>query len=123
MGGEPEKKHIKLIADNILDILGDQHSKKINLLTARKVPASKIYEIVRPEYSCSLRKIDMVKAVDGREFNNVAGLPCSYGTTVRRVAVQGLVCSPWMVVIQIRRHKSLEMPLAENDDVIEKFSA
>jgi hypothetical protein len=45
---------------------------------------------VGPEYSCSLRKIDMMKAVGGWEFNNVAGLRCSYGTTVRRVAVQGL---------------------------------
>ena len=53
----------------------------------------------------TLRKIDMVKAVDGREFNNVAGFPCSYRTTFRRVAIQGLVCSPRMVVIQIRRHK------------------
>ncbi len=29
----------------------------------------------------------MVMAVDGREFNNVAEIPCSYGTTVRRVAI------------------------------------
>lgn len=29
---------------------------------------------VRPEYSCSLMKIDMVKTLDGRKFNNVAGL-------------------------------------------------
>jgi hypothetical protein len=43
---------------------------------------------VGPEYSCSLRKIDMVKAVDGREFYNVAGFHCSYTTTVRRVAIQ-----------------------------------
>ncbi len=62
----------------------------------------------------------MVKAVNGREFNNVAEIACSYGTTIRRVAIQGLVCSP---VIQIRRHKSLEMPLVEHDDVVEKFSA
>ncbi len=33
----------------------------------------------------------MVKTVDGREFNNIAGIRCSYGTTVRRVAIQGLV--------------------------------
>ncbi len=65
----------------------------------------------------------MVKAVDGWEFNNLAGLRYSYWTTVRRVVVQGLVCSPRMVVIQIRRHKSLEMPLVEHDDVVEKFSA
>ncbi len=65
----------------------------------------------------------MMKAVDSWEFNNVAGFRCSYGTTVRRVAVQGLVCSPRMVVIQIRRHKSLEMPLVQHHDVIEKFSA
>ena len=65
----------------------------------------------------------MMKAVDGWKFNNVAGFRCSYGTTIRRVVVQGLVCSPWMVVIQIRRHKSLEMPLIEHDDVIEKFPA
>ncbi len=73
---------------------------------------------VGPEYSCSLRKIDMVKAVNGREFNNVAGFRCSYGTTVRRVTIQGLVRSPGMVVIQIRRHKSLQMPLVEHDDVV-----
>ena len=62
----------------------------------------------------------MVKAVDGRELNNVAGFRWSYGTTVRRVSIQGLVCSPRMVVIQIRRHKSLEMPLVEHDDVVKK---
>ena len=44
-----------------------------------------------PEYSCSLRKIEVVKAVDGWEFNNVAGFRCSYRTTVRRVSTQGLV--------------------------------
>ena len=43
----------------------------------------------------------MVKAVDGRKFNNVAQFRCSYGTTVRRVTIQRLVCSPRMVVIQI----------------------
>ena len=79
--------------------------------------------LVGPEYSCSLGKIDMVKAVDDRDFNNVVGLRCSYGTTVRRIAIQGLVCSPRMVVIQIRRHKSLEMPLVEHNNVVEKFSA
>jgi hypothetical protein len=43
-------------------------------------PASQSAEGVKPvnpEYSCSLRKIDVMKAVDGREFNNVAGLRCS----------------------------------------------
>ena len=65
----------------------------------------------------------MVKAVDGREFNYVARFRCSYGTILWRVAIQGLACSPRMVVIQIRRHKSLEMPLVEHDDVVEKFSA
>ena len=79
--------------------------------------------LVNPEYSCSLRKIDVVKAVDGREFNNVAGLRCSYGTTVRRIAIQGLVCSPRMVVIEKRRHESLDMPRVEHDHVVEKFSA
>jgi hypothetical protein len=65
----------------------------------------------------------MVKAMDNREFNNIAGFRYSYGTTIRRVAIQGLVCSPRMIVIQIRRHKPLEMPLVEHDDVVEKFSA
>jgi hypothetical protein len=65
----------------------------------------------------------MVKPFDGREFNNVAGFRCSYGTTVRRVSTQGLVRWPGMVVIQIRRHKSLDMPLVEHDHVVEKFSA
>ena len=60
----------------------------------------------------------MAKAVYGREFNNVAGFRCSYGTIVQRVAIQGLVCSPRMVVIQIRRYKSLEMPFVEHDDVV-----
>ena len=31
----------------------------------------------------------MVKAVNGRQFNNVAGFRCSYGTTVRRVSNYG----------------------------------
>ena len=79
--------------------------------------------VVRPEYSCSLRKIDMVKALDDGEFNNITGFHRSYGTTVRCIAIQGLVCSPRMVVIQIRRHESLEMSLVEHDDVVEKFSA
>jgi len=65
----------------------------------------------------------MVKAMDGREFNNVAGFRCSYETTVRRVTIQGLVCSPRMIVIQIRRHKPLEMPLVEHEDVVQEFSA
>ncbi len=64
----------------------------------------------------------MVKAVDGWEFNNVAGFRCSYGTSVRRVVIQGLVCSPRMVVIQIRRHEPFEVPLIEYDDVVKKFS-
>ena len=47
--------------------------------------------VVGPQYSCSLRKIGVVKAVNGWEFHNVAGFRCSYGATVRRVAIQGLV--------------------------------
>ena len=58
----------------------------------------------------------MMKAIDGREFNNVAGFCYSYGSTVLRISIQRLVCSPRMVVIQIRRHKSLEMPLVEHDE-------
>ena len=65
----------------------------------------------------------MVKAVNGLDFNNVTGFRCSYGTSVWRVAIQGLVCSPRMVVIQIRRHESLEMALVEYDGVVKKFSA
>ncbi len=65
----------------------------------------------------------MVKAVSSWEFNNVAGFRYSYWTTVRHIAAQGLVCSSRMVVIQIRRHTSLEMPLVEHDDMVEKFSA
>jgi len=45
------------------------------------------FTTVGPEYSCSLRKIDMVKAVNDWEFNNVAEIPCSYRTTIRRVAI------------------------------------
>ena len=60
----------------------------------------------------------MVKAMDGREFNNINRIRCSYGTTVRCVVIQGLVCPPSMIVIQIRRHESLEMPPVENDDVV-----
>ena len=51
-----------------------------------------------PNIHAAYRKIDMLKAVDGREFYNVAGFRCSYGATVRRVATQGLVCSQRMVV-------------------------
>jgi hypothetical protein len=61
----------------------------------------------------------MVKALHDGEFNNITGFHDSYGATVRRVAIQGLVRSPRMVVIQIRRHESLEMPLVEQDDMVE----
>jgi len=64
-----------------------------------------------------------MKAVNGWEFHDVAGFRCSQGTTVRRIPVQGLVCSPRMIVIQIRRQKSLEMPLVEHNDVVEQFLA
>jgi hypothetical protein len=33
--------------------------------------------VVGPEYSCSLRKKDMMKAVNGWEFHNVARFRCS----------------------------------------------
>jgi len=65
----------------------------------------------------------MVKASNDWEFNNITGFHCSHGTTVWRIALQGLICSPWMAVAQIRRQKSFEMPLVAHDDVIEKFSA
>jgi hypothetical protein len=65
----------------------------------------------------------MVKAVDGSELENVAGFGHSYGTTVWRIAIQGPVRSPGMVIVQIGRQESLEMPLVENNDVIEQFSA
>jgi len=65
----------------------------------------------------------MMKAVDGWEFHNVAGFRCPYGATIRRVAIPGLVCSPRMIIIEIRRQKSREMPLVEHDHVVEKFSA
>ena len=64
-----------------------------------------------------------MKAVDGLEFNNVARFRCAYSTTVQRISIQGLVRSPRMTVIQIRRQKSLEMPLIEHDDVVEMFLA
>jgi hypothetical protein len=54
---------------------------------------------VGPEYSYSLRKIEVVKAVDGWEFNNGAEFRCSYRTTIRRISTQGLACSPQRVVI------------------------
>jgi hypothetical protein len=41
-----EKEHIKLIADDILELQGDKHSKNFYLLAARKVPAPKIYEML-----------------------------------------------------------------------------
>ena len=64
----------------------------------------------------------MVKPVDGREFNNVAEFRCLYEATVWRISIQGLVCSPRMVVIEIRGQESLEMPLVEHDHVVDKFS-
>ena len=74
---------------------------------------------VGPEYSCSLRKIDMIKTVDGREFNNVAGFRGAEGTTGRRVSSRESLCSPRMAVIKLRRHKSLQMPLVEHDNLVE----
>ena len=64
----------------------------------------------------------MVKSVNGRELEYVAGFGCSHGATIRRIAIQGPVRSPGMVIVQIRRQESLEMPLVENDDVVEQFS-
>ena len=83
---------------------------------------------VRPDYSCSLWKIDRVKAMDGWEFNNVAGFCCSCGTTVRHVAIQHLVRSPRMAAIRIRRHKGrenkfLEVSLDKHYKMGKKFSA
>jgi hypothetical protein len=46
-----------------------------------KILVLSVIEAVGPEYSCSLRKIDRMKTVDDRDFNNVAGFRCSYGTT------------------------------------------
>ena len=118
----PDKNDVCGILDELqAHQLGD--GRLVSLRGPVPVEVSEWFEPVRPEYSCSLRKIDMVKAVSGWEFNNVAGFRYSYWTTVRRIAVQGLVCSPRMVAIQIRRHKSLEMPLVEHDDMVEKFSA
>jgi len=65
----------------------------------------------------------MVKPVTGWKFDNIAGLGRSYGTAVRRILPQSPMRSPRMVVIQIRREKSLQMPFVENDDVVEQFSA
>ena len=57
------------------------------------------------------------------QFDNIAGFRRSYGTTARRILRQRPICSPRMIVIQIRRQKSLEMPFVENDDVVEQFPA
>jgi len=65
----------------------------------------------------------MLKPVVGWKFNNIAGFRWSYRTTVWRVSIQGMGCSPRMVVIQIRRHKFLEMPFVDHDDVVKQFSA
>ena len=72
-----------------------------------KLNEFRLDSLVGPEYSFGLWKIDMVKAVDGWKCNSVARFRCSYGTTVRRIVIQGLVCSPGMIAIQIRRQKSL----------------
>jgi len=82
-----------------------------------------IFTSVVPENSRSLPKIDMVKPVNGWKFDNIAGLGRSYGSAVRRILPQSPMRSPRLVVIQIRRQKSLQMPFVENDDVVEQFSA
>lgn len=40
-----------------------------------------------PKYSCSLRKIDMVKALYGWEFNDIGGFRYLHWTTIRCVVI------------------------------------
>jgi hypothetical protein len=41
-----DKDHIKLIAEDILEVLGDKQSKKFYLLVARKIPEIKVREML-----------------------------------------------------------------------------
>jgi hypothetical protein len=64
----------------------------------------------------------MMETVDDRKLENLAGLGCSDRATRRRILVQRPVRSPGMVITEVRRQHSLEMPFVENDDVIQELS-
>lgn len=63
----------------------------------------------------------MMKTVDDRKLKNVAGFSWSYRATRRGILVQGSVRSPRVVIAEVRRGQSFEMPFVENDNVIQKL--
>ena len=66
------------VLGRLLDIQPDSASRfnRRQTLPARR-RGSSLPRPVGPEYSYSLRKIDMMKAVNGWEFHNVARFRCS----------------------------------------------
>ncbi len=65
----------------------------------------------------------MMESVNDWELGNLIGFGYQYWTTGRRALVQRTMRSPRMIIIQVREQQSFEMPLVEDDDVIQKFSA
>ena len=65
----------------------------------------------------------MMESVDCRTLDNLSNFCQSNLSTVGGIALQRLVRSPRMVVIQVRRKQSLEVALVYNDDMVEEFSA
>ena len=62
----------------------------------------------------------MMESLNDWKFDNLPQFGWAYRPPVRHILVQGSVRSPGMVV---RRKQSFEVPIVEDDDVIQKLSA
>ena len=65
----------------------------------------------------------MMESVKGRKFGDLPQTGRSYGSMVWRIARKGLMRPPRMVVIEIIREQTLEVSLAQDNDMIEWFSS
>lgn len=64
----------------------------------------------------------MMKSLNDGQFDDLTRLGWPHGTPVRCILVQRPVRSPGMLVVQVRRMQSLEVPSVEEDGVIQKLS-
>lgn len=61
----------------------------------------------------------MMESVKGCEFGHLRETGGSYGSMIWRIARKGLMRPPGVVVIEIVRKQTLEVSLAQDDDMIE----
>ena len=66
--------------------------------------------------------IQMMQAADLWNRDDLTILRWINASRVGRVAIQGYVCSGFVVVLKVRRQNSSEMSLVENYDVVQTCS-